>query len=115
MPEERKSPAGNGALSKMSGDDNRASLSHDADYFAHFRARVLQDALNEALAIQWERRARTYLAARPRPGDFHGRKSREDLSAKWRELTEVAEACRARAAVSLGHDGIDRDVWEAVA
>lgn len=80
----------------------------------HFRARVLQDALNEATASYWLRRAEAFEAARPRIGDFHGQATPEHLRAKWDELTEIATACRNRAAVALWHEDIDPDVWDAI-
>lgn len=68
-------------------------------YVEHFQMRVLQDALASAHAGQLIRRAEQFEAARPRPGDFHGRATRSDLSRRWRELTEIAEALRAKAAI----------------
>jgi hypothetical protein len=85
------------------------------DYADHFAARVVQDAVNEALAATWQRRRDAFLAARPRPEDFPGQRTRDELRIHWRELTAVAEACQARAAVSLSHEDIDPDVWEAIA
>lgn len=70
-------------------------------YVEHFRARVLQDALNEATASYWIGRAEAFEAARPRPGDFTGNATRDDLREQWNRLTETANACRARARVSL--------------
>ena len=81
-------------------------------YLEHFRARVIQDAVNEALAATWDRRRQALLAARPRAGDFHGRATREQLRERFEILTAAAEACRARAVVSIQHDEIDADVWE---
>lgn len=75
----------------------------------------MQDAINNGLAATWERRALAFEAARPRIGDFHGARSPDGLRAKWHELTAIAEACRARATVSLQHDEIDPEVWEAIA
>lgn len=72
-----------------------------SDHVAHFRARVLQDALAEGTRTYWLRRAAVFEAARPQPGDFTGRATRAELSVKWRELTAVAQACRARAETSL--------------
>lgn len=72
-----------------------------AEYVTHFRARVLQDAIAEAVAATWERRAATFEAARPRPGDFTGRKTAEQVREHDAELAAVALACRERAAVSL--------------
>ena len=54
-----------------------------ADNVAHFRRRVLQDALNEACADYWRRRAE----------DF------EKVGTP--ECDEIAQACRHRAEVSL--------------
>jgi len=84
-------------------------------YAEHFTARVVQDAVNEALAATWQRRRDAFLAARPRPDDFPGRRTREELRARWIELTAIGDACTARAGVSLRHEDIDPDVWEAIA
>jgi len=54
------------------------------DYVAHFRSRVLQDALSEATAAYWTRRAEQFEAV----GNARCR--------------EIAQACRNRAALSLG-------------
>ena len=72
-----------------------------ARHVEHFRARVVQDALAEADAAYWLRRADAFDAARPRRGDFHGRASRQELAQRDQRLAETAAACRARAAVSL--------------
>lgn len=85
-------------------------------YFEHFAARCVQDAINCGLAATWERRRVAFLAARPTPDDFPGRATtRADLRRRWLELTAIADACAARAAVSLRHDEIDPDVWEVIA
>lgn len=87
-----------------------------SDYFEHFAARCVQDAINTGLAATWERRRAAFLAARPTAEDFPGlATTRADLRRRWYELTEIADACAARAAVSLRHEGIDPDVWEAIA
>ncbi len=54
-----------------------------AEYVEHFRHRVIQDALTEATAAYWLRRADTFAAV----GNVR--------------CDEIAQACRARAAVSL--------------
>ncbi len=84
----------------------------DLDYFA---ARLIQDALNEATATYWKRRAQALRNARPRPGDFLGSTTPEELRRRWLDLTEAACACDARAAVSLANHGIDEDVRRAAA
>jgi hypothetical protein len=84
-------------------------------YVEHFTARCIQDAINSGLAATWERRRAALLAARPQPTDFQGRATREELRARWLELTAAADACAARASVSLRHEDIDPDVWEMIA
>lgn len=75
-----------------------------ADYVAHFRYRVLQDALNEGTRTHWLRRAETFEQAKPRLGEFHGQATKAELSARWRSLDEMAKACRNRAAMALIQD-----------
>lgn len=83
-------------------------------YVAHFRARVAQDALNQATARYWLRRAEELEAARHRPGvDYVGNASAEDLQARSIRATDTAAACRNRAAVSLIQDGIEPAVLAA--
>ena len=60
-----------------------------ADYIEHFSARVLQDALAEASADYWLRRAKCFDAVGTDKAD------------------EIATACRNRARVSM----IGGDVW----
>ncbi len=67
----------------------------------HFQRRVLQDALTDATGTYWARRAETFEWARPRAGDYHGRATRDDLRARDDRMREAAEACRARAALSI--------------
>ena len=86
-------------------------------YLSNFAQGVFTDALLDAWGVTWERRARALEAARPVPGDFTGRCTREQLSVQWRRLTEAATACRARAQVSpleLIEPDVD-DVLEEVA
>jgi hypothetical protein len=87
------------------------------DHVEHFQHRVLVDAVMDAWAVTWERRARALDAAKARPGDFQGRASREDLRRQWQRLQEAAEACRARAHVSppldLVLDDLDNVLGEA--
>lgn len=64
----------------------------------HFAYRVMRDAYLDATAAYWERRARTFEAARPRVGDFTGAATSAELRAQWDRLTVVAAACRNRAA-----------------
>lgn len=71
-----------------------------ADNVEHFRQRVLQDALCEAMAHYWRRRAAMLEWAMPRPGEFHGRATRAELEARRDRLRVEADACRNRARVA---------------
>lgn len=84
-----------------------------AGYVEHFRARVLQDALNEATAAYWHRRADAFDQARSRPGDHPGRAAPADPAARDRELDTIARACRTRAALAQLQTAIDPDVYHA--
>ncbi|WP_344004811.1 hypothetical protein [Nocardioides lentus] len=75
-------------------------------YVAHFQARVVQDAMREATASYWRRRAQTFRDARARPGDFLGDSTIEQRRARWCRLTEIAKACEARAQVALIRDEV---------
>lgn len=68
----------------------------------HFRARILQDALTEATAHYWIRRAEAFEAAAPRPGDYHGLAEYDDLLdrwERWERCKQTAENCRRHAAL----------------
>jgi len=61
---------------------------------AQLGRRVAQDSLSEATACTWWRRAEMLEWARPRPGDFNGRATPEEMARRDRKLAEQAEACR---------------------
>lgn len=65
----------------------------------HFQRRVVQDALNEARRAWWLKRAEDFERAKPRPEDYNGRATLEELRARWRWCHQVAEACRNKAAL----------------
>lgn len=69
------------------------------DHLDHFQRRVVQEAMRDATAAYWNRRAATFEAARPREGDYFGRATREQISEQDARLAALARACRARAAV----------------
>lgn len=71
------------------------------EHVEHFQNRVMQDALAEATAAYWERRAEVFEWARPRPGDYAGLATPADLLAADARCAAVADACRKRAAWSL--------------
>ena len=64
------------------------------------RASVVADVWRSGEGMFWRRRAAAFEWAKPRPDDFHGQATREDLSAAWRRCHDVAEACRLRATVA---------------
>jgi len=89
----------------MGGD--RVSTQPDAPPFPgaaeHYRARVLQGMLSDGLPATWERRAEAFEAARPRPGDFHGRADPQALAAADERNAAAAEACRRHAQALREH------------
>lgn len=79
-------------------------MTNIVEHLDHFQHRVIQDALSEGTAAYWRRRAETFRNARPTLGEFHGNLTAEQLRAKWLELTEIADACDARAELALMGD-----------
>ena len=63
----------------------------------HLGARVLQDALTEATAEYWLRRADQFEAAAPKLGGYHGHATREELNEAWTRCHATAAACRRHA------------------
>lgn len=66
--------------------------------------RFLADVLASALPSQWDDRARTFEAARPKPDDYTGRASAQELSDLDARLAELAAGCRLHAAILRGDD-----------
>lgn len=62
--------------------------------------RALEDALTEATPDYWTRRAEVFEQARPRPDDFVGRATRNELAARDARLVDAARACRSAAEVA---------------
>ena len=87
-----------------------------AEHLEHFRLRVLQDALTEATAAYWKRRAQAFEDAAPRPGDFNGRASRAELQEAYDRCHETALACRNHAELlrTLRPEPISPEVWAAI-
>lgn len=69
----------------------------NAEQIDHFQRRIIQDALTDATAVYWRRRAETFEWARPRPGEFHGQATREELDEADARCAAMARACRAKA------------------
>lgn len=80
----------------------RVKLADLESHVEHFRSRVLQDALADATAAYWRRRAETFREALPREGDFTGRATPDQIEEQRRRVAATILACRQRAAVSLG-------------
>lgn len=76
----------------------------------HWAKRLLTECLHEATRAYWLRRAKQFEDARPRHGDFVGQATPEQRRQRWHELTEIANACRARAQVSPLDDAIAPEV-----
>ena len=64
---------------------------------SRYAVRMLEDAITEAMPWHWTRRAEQLESARPRPGDYRGQATAEDLAERHERLTEQAEACREHA------------------
>jgi hypothetical protein len=74
----------------------------------HFRARLLQDCLTEATAMHWLGRSQAFRDAAPRPSDFHGRASRDQLADAYQRCMATAAACHAHA--RLLFDGMPEEI-----
>jgi hypothetical protein len=79
----------------------------------HFRARVLQDALSEATAQYWLRRAHQFQQAAPRKGDYHGLADRDEPLDRWERCKATALACRRHAQLLRDSmpEPISDEVW----
>lgn len=73
-----------------------ATLRAEAESYAR---RMLQELLTEALPFTWLRRAEAFESARSRPGDFHGRATAAEISARDSQLAQDALNCRHLAAL----------------
>ena len=67
--------------------------------------RAIQDVLQMASAATWERRAEASEFARPRPGDFNGGATEQELALRDARLAREAEACRNHARLLRGEVG----------
>jgi hypothetical protein len=86
-------------------------------YLEHFAARALTDAVNEATASHWRRRAQAFRDAAPRVGDYPGKATLTELAELGQRCLQTAKACERRADLidQWRRDApIPRDVWEAL-
>lgn len=65
----------------------------------HFQYRLIVDAMNEATAAYWLRRARAFADALPRDGDFMGAATPAQHAQRARANAARVEACIHRAGV----------------
>lgn len=81
--------------------DNRATLRRliaQLDIDEQLRKRAAQQAILQAEAWHWSKRAEEFHAAAPRPGDYNGRATPEMLAAAAERCHATALACRRKAA-----------------
>jgi hypothetical protein len=78
---------------------------------------VLQDALTEATAGYWIRRAEQFEAAAPRRGEYHGSATADQVMATRARCIATAQACRLHAQLILGAvpEEISPEVWAVLA
>lgn len=75
------------------------SISVPANHLDHFRRRVIQDAMAEATACYWERRAGTFEACMIQPDDYTGGLTPEEIEQSNRRIENIIEACLNKARV----------------
>lgn len=91
--ETRLQPAPAGALLRA----EVARLLARIDTAEPIRRRVVQEAMNDALACTWRNRAAAFTWAMSRPGDFTGNATPAELRVRDRKLAAQARACLAKA------------------
>lgn len=105
-------PAGNQAANTSTSTGTRIPVQADESWPETFARRVIADALCEANAAYWSRRASVFEDAAPRPGDFHGKATRDELDAAWRRCMADAARCRRHAALMRDREvSAARDDW----
>lgn len=73
-----------------------------ADMVAHFQLRVIQDAINEATADYWDRRASQLERGLPQPDDYPGTATPADEAQRVAALRLAAANCRNHAQLIRG-------------
>ncbi len=82
--------------------DNRATLRRiiaQLDIDEQLRKRAAQQAILQAEAWHWSKRAEEFHAAAPRPGDYNGRATPEMLAAAAERCRATALACRRKSRI----------------
>lgn len=72
--------------------------------FELLAASLLADVFRQVEFEQWLARAEEFERCKPRPDQWHGNATREELSARWQRCDEIARACRNRATMCLSED-----------
>ena len=75
---------------------------HTPDWWPHMAQRFIQDLIVEATPAVWLRRADDMEAARPRPTDWPGHATPEQLAELDRRNAATAAECRIHAAILAG-------------
>lgn len=69
------------------------------EHIDNFQRRVIEDAITSSRGATWLRRASAFEAAAPRPDDFRGRATPEEIEVRRRRLKASALACRRHAGI----------------
>lgn len=69
------------------------------DMIDHFRRRVIQDAVTEATACHWERRAGYFERCLIQPGDYTGKLTAAEIEESNRRIESIIDACLNKARV----------------
>lgn len=83
-----------------------------------YRARFLQQLITEGTADYWDRRADEWRSIAPRPGDYPGRATPDQLAQQRTRCLEVATQCHRHAELirsSNPENHVDPLVWDALA
>lgn len=65
-----------------------------AELAEQIQVRAFFDVMREANARYWERRADSFDWAAPRPDDFTGEATPEEIAARAKQCIEIASMCR---------------------
>jgi hypothetical protein len=93
--------------------DNRAAmrrLLHQLDLGEPMRRRGVQEAISQVQAWWWAMRAEHFDRARPRPDDYNGAATLNELAAANERCRGIAQPCRAKAALIKYEQGDLDDV-----
>jgi hypothetical protein len=100
-----------GPASNVISDGDSVSISQAVDNLTRLQRDVVIDALNDARRKWWLRRAQDFERAKPVPGEYHGRATREQLRARWLWCHETAQACRNKAAlIEMCREDFDAEI-----